>query len=425
MLKYAALNFALKIGGGAFGILAAAVASRNMSPSEYGVVATILSYCALSGGLLALGGDHFFKKYFGERSDQGIPLSLIFCIAVQVALISSLLGIGAIYLAGLDSENSHLYLMCAFLIACISWQKSCSGSLVGLGKANLDASFSSLLRPFVTVTILLSVIAGFLYSSGQLNVEIVLQAQLSGYVVGLFAGMACIVVLAKSQDGSAITKKQKSKYVGLPGYFMYLRESAPMTVVGATGLLERNIDTLMLANISGPETAGKYFIVTRMSALAMMPLQAFNATNSRRLSRLISISDKQKLTKICRKISVYSAAIVGVILLSVIALGPWLLGLFGKAYQDAWMPLAILLASWLLRSLMGPVNLVAVLSGHSNWSAKAASLSLVGNMLLNVVLIPIIGIYGAILATVVSRLARSWAISRYLRRQLGVDIGYV
>ena len=118
-----------------------------------------------------------------------------------------------------------------------------------------------------------------------------------------------------------------------------------------------------------------------------------------------------------------SAMQLFIIFLVVLLAGPFILGFFGEAYRQEWIPLAILLASWAIRSLIGPANIIAVLSGNGDWAARAAAISLVANIVLNALLIPIAGIYGAVAATVLTRLCRSLAISRYLQKKLNVKIG--
>ena len=119
----------------------------------------------------------------------------------------------------------------------------------------------------------------------------------------------------------------------------------------------------------------------------------------------------------------YSACVVSVVLIVAAFKGSVLLAYFGEQYQHALFPLLLLLFSWFLRSMMGPVNLVAVLANYSDRAAKTASVSLVANFALNVILIPAFGIYGAIISTVVTRLGRTLFLSFFLQRKLGVKVG--
>ena len=421
MIKRAALNFGLKVLGGGVGIRATALASRNLTSVDYGTLAALLSYCSLVGGLTAFGGDHFFKKYFGERSFESISPVLVIMVFTQIAVIACIFGFLSRIWAGGVSNSIQVVLLCTLLIFCTAGQRSCGGSLIGMGYANFEAFLTALIRPAMVVSVLLTFIFGVIPVSESFGIIDVLIAQLAGFLLAL---MLAVVIIFNSIRSKRSTEYGSSiNYHGLRGYLRYVRESVPMTIVGANGLIERNIDTLMLASLSGAENAGTYFIVTRVSVLAMMPLQALNATNTRKISQILRTNDSHRLKIVCKKMSVYSAGVVSIVLIVAAFKGSVLLVYFGEQYQHALFPLLLLLFSWLLRSMMGPVNLVAVLANYSDRAAKTASVSLVANFALNVILIPAFGIYGAIISTVVTRLGRTLFLSFFLQRKLGVKVG--
>jgi len=260
----------------------------------------------------------------------------------------------------------------------------------------------------MVVSVLLTFIFEVIPVSESFSITDVLSAQLAGFLLVLI--LAVIIIFNSIRSKRSTEYGSSINYHGLRGYLRYVRESVPMTIVGANGLIERNIDTLMLASLSGAENAGTYFIVTRVSVLAMMPLQALNATNTRKISQILRTNDSHRLKIVCKKMSVYSAGVVSIVLIVAAFKGSVLLVYFGEQYQHALFPLLLLLFSWLLRSMMGPVN-------------KTASVSLVANFALNVILIPAFGIYGAIISTVVTRLGRTLFLSFFLQRKLGVKVG--
>ena len=77
MIKQGATNLLFKVIGGLLIVAVNAVCARALSPETYGHLVSILSFCALCGGLAALGSDHFFKRYFGSHAGVRVQNALV------------------------------------------------------------------------------------------------------------------------------------------------------------------------------------------------------------------------------------------------------------------------------------------------------------------------------------------------------------
>ena len=94
--------------------------------------------------------------------------------------------------------------------------------------------------------------------------------------------------------------------------------------------------------------------------------------------------------------------------------------LFGAEFADGAPVVAILALSAMIGAAAGPVDVVLLMAGKSTWSLANAGVTLTLNVVLNLILIPQLGIVGAALA---------WAVARVVANvlplfQVGLSLGF-
>jgi O-antigen/teichoic acid export membrane protein len=167
---------------------------------------------------------------------------------------------------------------------------------------------------------------------------------------------------------------------------------------------------------------GNYRVAAQISISASFGLQAVNLVVAPRFAALYAKGDMTRLqhlvTASARVILTMNVGIT----LGYIFLGRFFLRLvFGPAYLRAYIPLLILLVGEVVNSAVGLVGMLLNMSRHERDTAKGLAISATLNVVLNLILVPLLGIIGAAIATAVS--LATWNILLWcaVRRRLGIN----
>jgi O-antigen/teichoic acid export membrane protein len=105
--------------------------------------------------------------------------------------------------------------------------------------------------------------------------------------------------------------------------------------------------------------------------------------------------------------------------LAIAIFAPLLLAIFGPEFTEGSTVVVILAGSAMLGSAAGPVDMLLLMAGKSTWSLGNTAVTLTTNVILNLILIPQLGIEGAALAWAASRIVANalplFQVGRYLR----------
>ena len=193
---------------------------------------------------------------------------------------------------------------------------------------------------------------------------------------------------------------------------LYIKEGMPLFFLGFLGFIFFGLDNIMLGFIRGMNEVGYYSIVTKIILnLNLIPGIAMTAL----FPYLSKIStDYTKLKFIYRKI-LFGFIIVSILLSMFLFLTTdyWFLWLLGERYKNSILVFKLLIwSSTFLFSLVLLDNLLFIL--NKQWlNFYFTSICAVSNFILNLILIPHIGMFGAALATFLSQ-ALNFILSFYL-----------
>ena len=181
-----------------------------------------------------------------------------------------------------------------------------------------------------------------------------------------------------------------------------LKDSWPLLLTGIVTIVYMRIDQVMLGEMAGNEEVGIYSVAVRLAEIWMfIPMAIFWSVfpaivDARATSEDLMYGRLQQLYNLMVFLA-YAIAI------PVTLLADWLVStLFGEAYARAGMMLAILIWANVFASL--EIARSAFLSSM-NWTRLLFVTVLLGgviNVLLNYLLIPDLGGYGAVIATLVA-----------------------
>jgi O-antigen/teichoic acid export membrane protein len=104
----------------------------------------------------------------------------------------------------------------------------------------------------------------------------------------------------------------------------------------------------------------------------------------------------------------------------VLALGKPMLMLFGPEFTSGYPLLFLLVFGVVARAAVGPCESLLTMSGNQNICAAVYAMTLAFNIGLNVVLIPLFGLWGAAIATSLAMVFEASALSFTVWRKLGI-----
>jgi len=158
------------------------------------------------------------------------------------------------------------------------------------------------------------------------------------------------------------------------------------------------------------------------ASLAMMFQVIGFAVERSLVPRLMSRGGEE--TKILTPLATRSFIAIGFPIGVVAALGGWLLIpiVFGSEYSGAILPFALFLPGLVFANVGQICNTDLIGRGHPQWASISASIALVINIILNVILIPRMGIVGAAIASLVCYSQHGITLAFMYSRVVGVSL---
>lgn len=180
--------------------------------------------------------------------------------------------------------------------------------------------------------------------------------------------------------------------------------AVPFGLLAGIGIVNGQIDILMLGLFTSPDQVGLYRIAVLGAALVGFGLQAANVVLPTLFTQLQTQDDQEAL----QALVTLSARVILLTALPVAVMFWWfgddILGLlFGEAYLPAYGALAILATGELIGASMGSLGFLLYMSGEETPALKVLAGTAVINVLLNLVLIPLYGMAGAAVATAIGQ----------------------
>ena len=163
------------------------------------------------------------------------------------------------------------------------------------------------------------------------------------------------------------------------------------------------LDVLLVGALISASAAGVYAVSTRLLQLGLAVAFAVGQASQPMISRLITESGRESTRSIYETATAWQMLLTWPQYLALAIFSGAFLGIFGSGFADGSTTVVILAVSAMIGGAAGPVDMVLLMAGKSLWSFWNTALSLVINVVLNLVLIPRIGITGAAIAWATSR----------------------
>lgn len=169
------------------------------------------------------------------------------------------------------------------------------------------------------------------------------------------------------------------------------------------------LDVLLVGLFLGPDDAGIYAVVSRLTLAGKLMLDAIRLAVAPEMSAMLAQDKRADAGRLYRAASVWTIAPSWPLYLILLVFAPTVLEVFGPEFVEGTNALRILCAAMLFNLGTGEVTTVLLMGGKSSWNLLNNSVSVAVNITLNLLLIPRLGIEGAAIAWGVSILVENLA----------------
>jgi len=181
------------------------------------------------------------------------------------------------------------------------------------------------------------------------------------------------------------------------------------------------IDVVMLGYYLDVSEVGLYNAAVQLTTIAAFGLVAANTIAAPMISSYHAQGNRAALQKTVSLTALGAAGFSLLVVSGFLFFGRFALQLFGEAYLASWSALWILLAARMGSALAGPVGWILAMTGQQKYLSKVLIIFALADVILNMILIPIWGIKGAAMATMVVTILSNGVMGYHVFRKLSIN----
>lgn len=408
--------YGVRVGNAGLLFLLNVLLARWLGEFEFGIYVLVWTWVILLGLVSALGLGTGVLRFIPEYRTHGTIDRLrgvLFTSRIIVLAAATLLaaaGAAVVALLGGAAENVYFTpflvgLVCLPLLALTTVQDGIARSY--------DWTDLALLPPFLVRPVLLLVFMVVSMAAGFAPTAT--TALYCAIGATWLSAIAQYLLLQRRLKGEV--SRGPRAYV-IP---VWLRVSMPLLLVDGFYLLMVNTDVLALSLFVPPDQVGVYFAAAKLLALVSMVQFAVSVASGHRFATFHSAGDQHGLVAFIRSMSRWTFWPSLAAATTVVVLGLPLLWLFGESFTAAYPILFVLAVGIVARASIGPADRLLSVIGDQDSVARIYFSLFAINVCLNLLLIPIFGIFGAATATALTLICESVLLNRQVRKRVGID----
>ncbi len=197
--------------------------------------------------------------------------------------------------------------------------------------------------------------------------------------------------------------------------------TGPRAVATVAQTVLKRADVVMVAALRSPSEAAVYAAASRFVTLGQVGVQALQQALSPQLSAMFARDDRDGAREVYQVTTLWSIVMAWPVYLACAVLAPVVLVVFGEGYTQGAPVVVLLSLAMLVAVASGSVDTVVLMSGRSMLSLTNTLVTLVINVVLNLILIPPFGLVGAGVAWAVAIVVRNVLPLVQIRRALGMS----
>lgn len=401
-------------------VLLLLLARYLLDPSRYGLLYFALSVLGIASFLARLGLPKATARYVTEyhQTDPGqVPILLrrtLLSLVALVALVGVVLAAGSSPIARLLGEPA----LAPFLVVGAAYVagRALTGFLrtvfQGFNRVDLSAALSAIDGVTRAVFAVGFVLAGL----GALGA---LLGYVVGYALAALVGFGALYWLffrrieAADRPEEGLTRR-------------VARYSVPTTATEASVILDSKVDTVLVGALLSTTAVGYYTLAAQVAELCIAPAQSLGFTISPALGEQKADDSVDRAARIYETslehvLALYVPAGVGIVLVA----DPVIRTIFGEGYAGAIPALQVFGVFAIVRAVHKVTGGGLDYLGLARIRAIARGGAAVANVGLNLALIPVYGVVGAAVATVVTYSAYTAVNVYYIDRELDLRTGHI
>lgn len=200
-----------------------------------------------------------------------------------------------------------------------------------------------------------------------------------------------------------------------------LKMALPMLIVSSAGVLSSNLDSIMLGGLGSIRDVGLYNVATRLSSLTLIIHVVVTSAISPIIASLWEKNKTDEIEFMAKKVTKIILLFGLVFFLIFILFGEYILLLWGKDFLYSYTSLVILSFSQLSNMGTGVAHVIMMMTGHEKKLSEIVIITLFLNIILNFILIPVYGSFGASLAFAISIILQNILKFIYVTKKIGVS----
>ena len=179
-------------------------------------------------------------------------------------------------------------------------------------------------------------------------------------------------------------------------------------------------DIVLIAAMLTPRDAAVYTAATRLVPVGLLGVQAVQQVLQPSMSRLLALGDAAAAGRIYRASTAWATAMAWPVYCTAAVFAPQILRLFGTGYDAGSAAMTWVCLAMLVGTACGAADLTLLMSGRSALSLWNTAIALAADVVLNLLLLPRIGITGAGIAWAVAIMLTNLPPLEQVRRYVGL-----
>ena len=206
---------------------------------------------------------------------------------------------------------------------------------------------------------------------------------------------------------------------------VWLKASIPVFVISAVSLLIKSGDILFISYYFGNTRAGIYAVATLIASFVPFVVSVPESFYLPRIHELRESRQHEKLQQTIRKSTKAILVIALPMVFIIIGFGKFFLQIFGTAFIASYLPLVILTAGHIANIRIGMVAGIQKTSGNQKKFLAAHILAGILNIALNFIFVPLLGMIGAAISSVLSLTALNLLVYFFGKKKFKVPVAAV
>lgn len=396
----------------AFGVQA--VLARQLGTSSFGAYTYLLTWAVLIGQFACLGFDTSLVRYisaYRASSDWKLLGGVIrfgYLLPLGVSVVLALFFVAFIYfqVITISTVDTKSMLLAGILIPFLTMALIRQSTLRALKHVVFAQIPDSIIRPIILV-----IVTSIWFWGSDTFLELN-----KAFIAHVLAAIAALV-LGTYFVFRVMPKVTAREYL----YSHWLTSSMPLLFASAMTMLMSKTDIIMIGILVSPKDSGIYAVASQFSELTSFGLIAANTVLAPIISGLYATSDHAKLQSVVTLTTRLGSVFAISVSLILVIFGKNILELFGSDFVAGYVSLCILLAGQIFNVISGSVGVILNMTGHESFAARIIFVVFILNIILNALLIPMYGAFGAAIATAVSVMAWNAAMVIFIGRRLKIN----